>query len=199
MDKQKFWQIIEETKAECKGNIEGMADALEEKLKTYSLEEVQKFCGIFDTYHKAADQEGVISVGNHMNHDMLTDDGFIDFRNWLIAQGKEVYMEALKNPEILADESIESVSGWYEYETFGYVGMHVVEHMTGDFKKSFVSLEPEEKQDILSEIEYGEYTKSIMTAEEFESKFPKFTERFQRENEDFELRIHSDDGIQPLG
>ncbi|EKC76209.1 hypothetical protein LEA_04821 [human gut metagenome] len=32
-----------------------------------------------------------------------SDDGFIDFRAWLIAQGKEVYMNALRDPDTLAD------------------------------------------------------------------------------------------------
>ena len=32
-----------------------------------------------------------------------SDDGFIDFRGWLIAQGRDIYFGALKDPDSLAD------------------------------------------------------------------------------------------------
>ena len=136
MNKEMFWQLIDESREACKDNIKGMAKYLEGRLSGLSLDEVKSYCGIFDTYHRAAGLDGVASVGNLMNHEMLTDDGFTDFRNWLIAQGKEIYLETMKNPEILAEKAGEPIEGWYEFELLGYAGMRIVEQMTGDFKQS---------------------------------------------------------------
>ena len=122
-----------------------------------------------------------------MNHEMLTDDGFTDFRNWLIAQGKEIYIETMKNPEILAEKAGEPIEGWYEFELLGYVGMRVVEQKTGDYKQSVVQLPEEELKSILDEIEYGEYADKDLSVEELKEAFPKFTERFIAENEEYDL------------
>lgn len=164
-----------------------MAKHLEERLSSLSLEEAKSFCGIYDTYHKAANKEGIISIAHLMNHEILTDDGFTDFRNWLIAQGKEIYIETMKNPEILAEKAGEPIDGWYEFELLGYVGMRVVEQMTGDFKQSLVNLSDEELNGILCEIEYGEYADKNLSIEELKEAFPKFTERFIAENEEYDL------------
>lgn len=43
---------------------------------------------------------GLWSAVRLMGH--ATDDGFTDFRAWLISQGKEAYFAALKEPDTLA-------------------------------------------------------------------------------------------------
>ena len=194
MNKEMFWQLIDESREACKENIKDMAKYLEGRLSSLSLDDAKSFCGIFDTYHKAAGLDGIASVGNLMNHEMLTDDGFIDFRNWLIAQGKEIYLETMKNPEILADKAGEPIEGWYEFETLGYVGTRVVEKMTGDFKQSFVQLTEEESRDILDEIVYGEFTDKKMSVEELKTEFPKFAERFIKENEEYDIASKLNEG-----
>ena len=187
MNKEMFWQLIDESKEACKDNIKGMAKYLEGRLSSLSLDEAKSFCGIYDTYHKAANKEGIISIAHLMNHEMLTDDGFTDFRNWLISQGKEIYIETMKNPEILAEKAGEPIEGWYEFELLGYVGMRVVEQKTGDYKQSVVQLPEEELKSILDEIEYGEYADKDLSIEELKEAFPKFTERFIAENEEYDL------------
>ena len=194
MNKEMFWQLIDESREACKDNIKGMAKYLEGRLSGLSLDEVKSYCGIFDTYHRAAGLDGVASVGNLMNHEMLTDDGFTDFRNWLIAQGKEIYLETMKNPEILAEKAGEPIEGWYEFELLGYAGMRIVEQMTGDFKQSFVQLTDEESRDILDEIVYGEYADKQLSVEELQSRFPKFAERFIKENEEYDMESKLNEG-----
>ena len=194
MNKEMFWQLIDESREACKDNIKGMAKYLEGRLSGLSLDEAKSFCGIFDTYHKAADKAGIASVGNLMNHEMLTDDGFTDFRNWLIAQGKELYIETLKNPEVLAEKTGEPIEGWYEFELLGYVGMRVVEQKTGDYKQSVVQLPVEELKDILNEIEYGEYADKELSVEELKTMFPQFSERFIKENEEYDLASKLNEG-----
>ena len=57
-----------------------------------------------------------------------SDDGFIDFRAWLIAQGKEVYLSALKDPDTLAD--IEPYGNCC-FESLSYVGDDTYRQLTG--------------------------------------------------------------------
>lgn len=178
MNKDKFWELINETKEECEYNIAEMANVLKEKLSKYSLEEMQKFSGILKTYKDAAYRKGVVSIAAMMNHYMLSDDGFNDFRNWLIAQGKEVYMQTMKDPEVLAIKPVSSIGGWYEFERFGYVPMNAIEERTGNYEDAFVLLPENEKNEILSEIEFGEYIDLDLSKEDIKIKYPKFAEKF---------------------
>jgi len=180
MNKEIFWQLINEAREICKNNIEGMTEELENKLYKMPLDEVKQFSAIFDTYHKAAYGDGLASIANLMNHEMLTDDGFIDFRNWLIAQGKDVYMQSMKNPEILAEKADQHIQGWYEFETFGYVGNRVIEAMTGDIKQIFVNLSDtvQNSLEIISEIEFGDFFNKEMSIEEIKERFPRIAETF---------------------
>lgn len=187
MNKEKFWELIDESREACKDNMKDMAKYLEERLSSLSLDEDKTFCGIYDTYHRAANKPGIISVAHLMNHEMLTDDGFTDFRNWLIAQGKEIYLGTMNNPEILAEGAGEPIDGWYEFELLGYVGTRVVEQKTGDYRQSIVQLPEEELKDILGEIKYGEYAEKDLSIDELRKAFPKFTERFIAENEEYDL------------
>ena len=187
MNKEKFWELIDESREACKDNMKDMAKYLEERLSSLSLDEDKTFCGIYDTYHRAANKPGIISVAHLMNHEMLTDDGFTDFRNWLIAQGKEIYLETMRNPEILAEKAGEPIEGWYEFELLGYAGMRIVEQKTGDYRQSIVHLPEDELKGILDEIEYGEYIDKDLSIEELKEAFPKFTERFIAENEEYDL------------
>ena len=89
--------------------------------------------------------------------------------------------------EILAEKAGEPIEGWYEFELLGYVGMRVVEQKTGDYKQSVVQLPEEELKGILDEIEYGEFIDKDLSMEELKEAFPKFTERFIAENEEYDL------------
>lgn len=187
MNKEKFWELIDEVKEACKDNIQDMAPELERRLDEYSAEDVQKFCSIYDTYHRAMDTPGIVSIAHLMNHEMLTDDGFTDFRNWLIAQGKEIFMKTMENPEILAEHKGQTIDGWYEFELFGYAGMRIVEKKTGDYKLAHKRLSDTERETVLSEVKFGDYIDKDMSLDEMKQAFPKFTERFTRENEEYDL------------
>ena len=192
IDKDTFWQMIDESREMCGKFSKKMAGILQKKLESCSLENVKRFCGIYNLYHKAADKDGIADIANTMNNGMLTDDGFIDFRAWLIAQGKDTYFEAMKSPEILAEKSENTLDGYYYFETFGYAGMKAVEKLTGDYKQSFFELSENEKKDILNEIEYGEYTNGKMTPDEIAEEFPGFARKYIEP--DFDIEPEKDMG-----
>jgi Protein of unknown function (DUF4240) len=58
-----------------------------------------------------------------------SDDGFIDFRSWLVAQGPKIYGDALKDPETLAKVVSEDLDG--QIEGFQYIASQVWEEKTG--------------------------------------------------------------------
>ncbi|MDD4496516.1 MAG: DUF4240 domain-containing protein, partial [Eubacteriales bacterium] len=70
-----------------------------------------------------ADTGGVFAASCFFN-DYMSDDGFNDFRMWLISRGRDTYMAALKNPDTLADlempEDIQSTMDT-RWEGYGYV------------------------------------------------------------------------------
>lgn len=60
-----------------------------------------------------------------------SDDGFTDFRSWLISRGRDVYEAALRDPESLVEvaaaDGVEATS----FEEFQYVARRVYEEKTG--------------------------------------------------------------------
>jgi hypothetical protein len=60
-----------------------------------------------------------------------SDDGFTDFRSWLISMGRDIYETALRDPESLVDvadaDGVETTS----FEEFQYVPRQVYQEKTG--------------------------------------------------------------------
>lgn len=100
MNVKVFWDLIATTREASDGDVSKQADLLVEALVQRSEAEILAFDTILqdmmDEAYDAAlwDAADVIGCG---------DDGFYEFRGWLIAQGKEVYDKALADPESLVD------------------------------------------------------------------------------------------------
>lgn len=190
MNKDKFWEIIQKVKEQCKDDAKKMVDVLKEELEQHPIDEVQKFSSIFNTYHDIAYKEGLFSIGSMMNHYMMTDDGFIDFRYWLISQGKETYMNAMKDPMALCTAEIKPIEDWYEFESFGYVPMTVIEEKTGDYRKAQEELSAEEEKEILFEIKFGDYIDKTLKEKDIKMKYPDFAKRYEMENISYEMKLN---------
>ncbi|MCP4162098.1 MAG: DUF4240 domain-containing protein [Deltaproteobacteria bacterium] len=97
MTENEFWIIIDKTK-----NSKDQSNALREILRAFSVKKVEQLHHIYeDMMAKAYGWHlwgacYTISLG-------CSDDSFTEFRNWLIAQGKEIYYSGLKDPDGLAD------------------------------------------------------------------------------------------------
>jgi len=102
MDVKTFWKLIDTTREASGGDNSKHADLLVNALVLLSLEELFAFEAIWDDLMDSAynaalwDAAYIIGCG-------CGDDGFWDFRAWLIAQGKELYEKALVDPENLVD------------------------------------------------------------------------------------------------
>ncbi len=99
INKDTFWELI----AQAKEHPGGPSEWLMEQLMDLGSEQAKKFDDIACAYTSLAYQYGLWTAASVMERGGCTDDGFIDFRGWLIAQGREVYMAALKDPDSLAD------------------------------------------------------------------------------------------------
>ena len=66
-------------------------------------EQALNFHSIIHGYMELADKYGLWNAATLIHEDGCYIDGFEDFRAWLIFQGKETYLSALKDPDSLAD------------------------------------------------------------------------------------------------
>lgn len=103
MDNDQFWQIIEAARKKHPEDGELRVDAIRDHLSKLAPHEIIDFDTILDECRDRAyswDLWGAIYLMNGG----CSDDGFTDFRGWLISRGREVYERALGDPDSLADE-----------------------------------------------------------------------------------------------
>jgi hypothetical protein len=119
MGKDRFWQIIDEVNAEvAPTDLEGILRVTKEKLCRHSQREIAVWSNYQRHYCNLADTSGVFAASCCLNS-YMSDDGFNDFRMWLISQGKDVYLAALKNPDTLA--KLDTPKDTTRFEPYGYI------------------------------------------------------------------------------
>ena len=163
-------------------DYDGILYATQKKLLAYSSEEIAGWGSVQRYYNDLADTGGIFAASCFLN-DFMSDDGFYDFRMWLISQGKDVYMAALEDPDSLADldlpEDIPSTMAT-RWESYGYVANHAYEQTkhTADF---YVVMERQpltnaQKSEISVEINYFPHTVwDDVTGSQF---LPKLCEKY---------------------
>ena len=116
--------------------------------------QAQNFDYFVHAYSDLAYKYGLWTAASVML-DGCSDDGFIDFRGWLIAQGKNVYFAALEDPDSLAD--VPFYGGGY-FEALTYIGDSVYEKLTGTSayygfdRPAYEKL----KQKLAQDVQYGD-------------------------------------------
>ena len=154
-----------------------MARWLKGRLLGMQPEQVLKFYAVMDGYKEAANKYGLWSVAALIKENGCSDDRFIDFRSWLVAQGKTVYMAALENPDSLAE--VEQY-GDCEFEMLSYVGNDAYVELTG--RDVYEDYTAEMRDQMLAEVSGGikyhpmiEYPLEIRDAV---AVYPKLGDRF---------------------
>lgn len=154
MDKNTFWHIIDSAGSEVNClDLEGVLRATQEKLQAYSPQEIAVWANFFRHYRDLADTSGVFAASCVLN-DYMSDDGFLDFRAWLISRGKAVYLAALKDPDSLAGLEIPKRT---RFESYGYVAYDAYREICEDDVYAEMDANPltkAQKADIRAEIEY---------------------------------------------
>ena len=148
MSKDAFWALIQEAKTACGQDLDAMEDYLRERLVSMGPAAAKDFHDILQAYEDLADQYGLWDAASVIKEYGCSDDGFIDFRAWLIAQGKEVYMDALREPDTLADAE---PYGDCCFECLSYVGDYAYEQLTG--KSAYDQADRARYETLLAELE----------------------------------------------
>lgn len=126
MTRREFWDIIEAAKTS--GDLAGY---IETHLRGLSTEAVADYVRHYTILHNRAYDWKLWGAANLASaYGSCGDDSFSDFRNGLIANGREYYEEALRNPDAIS--AMGSANDLF-FESFGYIGYAVYEEKTGNW------------------------------------------------------------------
>jgi hypothetical protein len=99
MTQAEFWEHIEKSR---RADPEAHVERLTARLAKLRPAEILAFQNVWDRFSARAYSWAVWGAAYLINGG-CSDDGFIDFRSWLMLQGQRVFDAALKNPDSLAD------------------------------------------------------------------------------------------------
>ena len=150
MSKSDFWELIAGAKKECGQNMDASSQWLAGQLIARGLQQTQDFHDILNGYLNLSYQYGLWTAASLMCENGCSDDGFIDFRAWLIAQGEEIYLAALADPDSLAD--VEAYGGC-QFEELLYTGNETMKHLTG--KDAYENTDPDAYKALVAELKKG--------------------------------------------
>jgi len=100
MTEIQFWELIRLSKKESEGDDQKQLEALKIRLGELPNEEIYAFDNLLQKYYKASYTSHLWCVA-YIVLGGCSDAGFDHFRGWLIAQGQEVYENALESPDSL--------------------------------------------------------------------------------------------------
>lgn len=152
MSKDTFWLLIDQAKEHWGYDPDEASYWLMGQLVSMGPEQAKTFDTIARVYMDLAYQYGLWSAALVIDRGRTSDDGFIDFRQWLVGQGRSVYFAALKEPDSLADAP--SYQDW-EFVSLPLMGGYAYEELTGrdvflDFDSAqYRALEAELKKDVV--------------------------------------------------
>jgi hypothetical protein len=101
IDENQFWNLIAKAKAAAKKTDE-IPNWLEQRLSEFTAEEILDFGSWLATFLSRSNDEKLWAAASIIASG-CSDDGFVYFQCWLIAQGKTIYENAVANPDSLAD------------------------------------------------------------------------------------------------
>jgi hypothetical protein len=131
MPPDQFWQIIARA-AEAADDMDAHVEALRAALRELSLNEIVSFEAAFRRYLNEAYTWDLWGAA-YVVHGGCSDDGFEYFRRWLVTRGREVYEQALADPDSLAQ--LDGQPGFrdvWEFEEIYYVAGEVFEKKGGE-------------------------------------------------------------------
>lgn len=160
MDKALFWQLIDEARREA-GPSGDTAASLVDKLATLEVSEIMRWTHYFDAYQRLSYKSRLWAAAYVINGG-CGDDGFDYFRGWLTAQGKDVFMSALADPDSLADIDVEMDEAYDEDMLAAGFSAYFEKTaaISRDYEKAMATLKEyplteSEKQALVAEIRYA--------------------------------------------
>ena len=102
LGKDQFWQMIDAARETAGGRWQDMYEPLVESISRLEEQDIIRFKQIFDEYQSLSYKDKLWAAASVMLNG-CSDDSFDYFRGWLTAQGKDVFMNALADPDSLTD------------------------------------------------------------------------------------------------
>jgi hypothetical protein len=174
MEGRAFWDIITKTRqvlsetATIDQNQHSQAQALTRILHALPLPEVVAFQWKFSRLFQAANRWDLMRIAL-LIEGCCGDDGFAEFRWWLISTGETDFHRTLEDPENLAEIAHQSaISQFCFFPEFGLAAQQVYEQRTGRDIPDDPAFRQEEPK--------GE--KFAYEPEEMSRRFPRLWERF---------------------
>lgn len=176
INKDTFWTLLAQARTRCGQDLDASTLWLESELLRMGPEQARNFDNVMHGYSSLAYKFGLWTAASVML-DGCNDDRFNYFRNWLIAQGKDVYLAALKDPDSLADVP---VYGDGCFESLDYLGASVYEQLTGKNPYDSVDRTAYEalERELARDIEYGEGIGYPYTWSEAADYLPRLCEKY---------------------
>ncbi len=129
MNETKFWEIIETAAIRSDEDFDELISIIENDLLLLSKEEVIDFECILRKKIIEADHFNVMMaqriIDGHVN-----DDIYLNFRCWLITLGKDIFENAIKDPDYLSDYV--NTDTFPDFEDLLYVAGNVFSKITGN-------------------------------------------------------------------
>jgi Protein of unknown function (DUF4240) len=129
MDLDYFWNLISQSQRASNGDLSTQVVSLIEKLKLETEDNILAYRTIFEDLMNRSNTAALWEAADILGCGCSEDD-FLDFRGWLIAQGKEIYENAIIDPESLVN--VVNINERARHEEFLYVPMYAYEQKTGE-------------------------------------------------------------------
>jgi len=118
-----FWKLIDDVR-QASGNLVEMPGRLTDALSLMDKQEIVDFDSHF-THVLFHSYDAKLWLGAVVMLNGCGDDTFVDFRCWLIAQGRDAYEAALSDPDSMAD--LERYEGDHGLPLLFYMGSVAVD------------------------------------------------------------------------
>ncbi len=164
-----FWAVIEAARAKRGSDGAEFAERVGESLATLETPDLINASIKFADALRAANRWDLWAAAYIMNGG-CSDDGFVYWRCWLIAQGKENFDAALADPQALAGMKLK----------YGEEGEYELEDLLMAFDGAFENAEvSEEDRPIITDSGDTQGTElSLEDEDEMQSRFPKLCKKF---------------------
>ncbi len=171
VDTDQFWAIIDQSREAAGGDAEGQLLHLEALLSGCQAADIVAFDRTFSELHNLAYTWPLWGAA-YLIGGGCSDDGFMDFRGWLISRGQHVFERALADPDSLADGLAGGKETQLEtqVEGFQYVAKKAWSTTTGNAYSEF----PRHKIDYRSEPTGDEWQE-----DDLPDLFPKLASKFE--------------------
>ena len=159
----------------CGTDLDASAVWIKQQLFYMTPEDVLQFHNLVYSYRDAAYKYGLWTAAGILMETGCSDDSFSDFRMWLIAQGKDVYLNALKDPDSLSGVT---PYGYCSFESLGYISSQVYSAMKGKiiYQDSTARMQMECYEQVIRDIVYHPMIEYPLELPEAMVVYPKLCE-----------------------